>query len=85
MRSLNLSHKMLVSYIAELEYTKLIETPPNTSSKHKITPKGQEYLRKFLELQNIADFPTNCHLSQSNSTKKDSKLIKATDHKFKLP
>ena len=83
MRSLNLSHKMLVSYLTGLEYTKLIETPPNLTSNYKITPKGKEYLRKFRELQNIADFPAvNCYISTSNSTKKDSKQFNANDQKF---
>jgi hypothetical protein len=76
---------MLISYLTELEYTKLIETPPSKPSKQKTTPKGQEYLRKFRELQDIADFPTtNFHVTTNGSTKKDSKQIKAKDHKLKL-
>ena len=85
--SLNLSHKMLVSYLTELEYTKLIETPPNITSNYKITQKGKEYLRKFRELQNIADFSAvNCYISTStcNSTKKISKQIQRYDQKFRL-
>ena len=85
MRSLNLSHKMLVSYLAELEYTKLIETPSNIPAKHITTQKGLEYLRKLRELQNIADFSAvNYDLGKDGSTKKDSKQIKAKDRKLKL-
>jgi predicted transcriptional regulator len=71
MRSLNISHKMRVSYLAELEYTKLIETPSNIPSKHITTPKGLEYLKKFRELQNIADFSAvNCDLDKDGSKKR---------------
>ena len=76
---------MLVSYLAELEYTKLIETPSNIPAKHITTQKGLEYLRKFRELQNIADFSAvNYDLGKDGSTKKDSKQIKAKDRKLKL-
>jgi hypothetical protein len=53
-------------------------------SKHKITPKGIEYLRKFRELQSIADFSAiNCYIIISNSTKKGSKQFHANDQKFR--
>ncbi len=86
MRSLNLSHRMLVSYLAELECTKLIEPIPNTLSKRKITPKGEEYLRKFRELQKIADFPAvDCSISTNGGPKEDYRQIRAKDRKLKVP
>ena len=77
--SLNLSHKMLVTYLTELEYTKLIETQSNTPSKRKTTPRGQKYLRKFRELQNIADFSAANPCIITNGSIKDSRQIKAKD------
>jgi predicted transcriptional regulator len=56
MRSLNLSYKMLISYLADLQEAKLLEAHSNATFTYVTTPKGKEYLRKFRELQNIADF-----------------------------
>jgi len=46
---------MLVGYVTELQEAKLLEFFSETS-KYVTTLEGEEYLRKFRELENIADF-----------------------------
>jgi predicted transcriptional regulator len=66
MKGLNLNHKMLIGYLAELQEANLLEAFQSTA-KYVTTPKGQEYLKKFRELQNIADFScTNPYLAGWN-------------------
>ena len=55
MFSVNLSYRMLVGYVTELQEAKLLEFFSETS-KYVTTLEGEEYLRKFRELENIADF-----------------------------
>jgi predicted transcriptional regulator len=46
---------MRKSYLTELQEAKLLEAHSKACSNYEITQKGKEYLRKFRELQNIAD------------------------------
>jgi predicted transcriptional regulator len=56
MKGLNLNHKMLKEYVSELLEAKLLKVDSEETSKFVVTPKGEEYLKKFRELQKIADF-----------------------------
>jgi predicted transcriptional regulator len=47
---------MLISYLADLQEAKLLEAHSNATFTYLTTSKGKEYLGKFRELQNIADF-----------------------------
>jgi predicted transcriptional regulator len=56
MRNINTNQKMLISYLEQLQEAKLLEVHFNENSLFVTTSMGEEYLRKFCELQNIADF-----------------------------
>ena len=51
----NLSYKMLTEYLSELTDAGLLETSVFSEAKYFITTKGKEYLKKYRELQEIAD------------------------------
>ena len=63
MKSINTNQKMLISYLEQLQEAKLLEAHFEEKSHYVTAPKGKEYLRKFRELQNIADFSHTKHSS----------------------
>ena len=61
--------------------------PAKHTLKVKNTPKRTRIPKKVPRTTNIGNFSAvNCSINTSySSTKKDSKQIKADDHKFRLP
>ncbi len=55
MFGLMLSYKMLNNYLSELQHTELLQVLTFPETKYVTTAKGREYLKKYRELQNIAD------------------------------
>jgi hypothetical protein len=47
---------MTVEFLVELQDVKLLEVISHSASKYGTTAKGREYLKKYRELQSIADF-----------------------------
>ena len=57
MHILHLSHDQITDYLLELEKAKLLDSI--LGSAYVTTAKGQEYLEKYKELQEIVYLPTS--------------------------
>ena len=55
MYSTNLSYKMVTDYLSELQEAELLEVSALSENKYFTTAKGREYLKRYRELQAIAD------------------------------
>ena len=57
MYSTNLSYKMVTDYLSELQEAELLEVSALSENKYFTTAKGREYLKRYREVQAIADLP----------------------------
>jgi len=62
----NLSYNMLTNYLLELQNAGLIESTLSSKAKYVRSVKGQKYLKKYLELQEIADLSTHYPSENTN-------------------
>ena len=71
MYSVALNHKMVNNYLSELQQAKLLEASHFPETKYVTTEKGREYLKKYRELQKIADLsPRGINPLKRNSSTK---------------